>query len=106
MKKLLSITLLGLSLALPLPVTGAELEANRWNLKDLYPSQSAWDQDVSTLERQFKDLSACAGHLAQSAKRFQQCLDLNADMLKRLYRLSGYASQFHDEDTALPAGQD
>ncbi len=106
MNKLFSIALLGLMLALPSCVLSAEPDANRWNLKDLYLSQSAWEQDATTLERQLKDLSACAGRLAQSPKRFHTCLDLNAKVLKRFYRLSGYASQFRDEDTGLPAGQD
>ena len=102
----LSIALLGLTLALPLSVTGAEAQADRWNLKDLYQTQAAWEQDANTLERQLKSLSACAGHLSQSPKRLQTCLDLNAEVLKRYYRLSGYASQLRDEDTGQPAGQD
>ena len=102
----LSIALLGLTLALPLSVTGAQAQADRWNLKDLYQTQAAWEQDANTLERQLKSLSACAGHLSQSPKRLQTCLDLNAEVLKRYYRLSGYASQLRDEDTGQPAGQD
>jgi oligoendopeptidase F len=100
------IALLVLTLTLPLLASGADLDATRWNLKDLYPSQPAWDQDVGKLEHQLKDLSACAGRLAQSPERFKHCLDLNAEVLKRLYRLYGYASQSRDEDTSLPAGQD
>ncbi len=100
------IALLGLTLALPLFASGAGSETDRWNLKDLYPSQTAWDQDAIKQEQQLKDLSACAGHLAQSPERFKRCLDLNAEVLKRFYRLYGYASQFRDEDTSLPGGQD
>ena len=79
MKKLFSLSVRTLLLALPLSVTGAALEDNRWNLTDLYQTQAAWDQDAKTLERQFKTLSVCAGQLAQSPTRFQTCLDLNAD---------------------------
>ncbi|MCX7246945.1 MAG: oligoendopeptidase F [Burkholderiales bacterium] len=106
MTHIFRIALLGLALALPLLAIGAESEADRWNLKDLYASQAAWDQDASKLERQLKDLSACAGRLAQSPARFKRCLDLNAEVLKRFYRLYGYASQSRDEDTSLPGGQD
>ena len=106
MTHIFRITLLGLTLALPLLASGAESEADRWNLKDLYASQPAWDQDASKLEQQLKDLSDCAGHLAQSPARFKRCLDLNAEVLKRFYRLYGYASQSRDEDTSLPGGQD
>ena len=106
MTHIFRIALLGLALALPLLAIGAESEADRWNLKDLYASQATWDQDASKLERQLKDLSACAGRLAQSPARFKRCLDLNAEVLKRFYRLYGYASQSRDEDTSLPGGQD
>ena len=106
MTHIFRIALLGLALALPLLAIGAESEADRWNLKDLHASQAAWDQDASKLERQLKDLSACAGRLAQSPARFKRCLDLNAEVLKRFYRLYGYASQSRDEDTSLPGGQD
>ena len=106
MTHIFRIALLGLALSLPLLASGVESETDRWNLKDLYPSQPAWDQDASKLEQQLKDLSACAGHLAQSPARFKRCLDLNAEVLKRFYRLYGYASQSRDEDTSLPGGQD
>ena len=106
MNKHFSIALLALMAAAPWSATRAELASDRWNLKDLYATQTDWDQDAATLEQQLKVLSSCSGHLAQSAKRFKTCLDLNADVLKRYYRLAGYASQFHDEDTGLAAGQD
>ena len=106
MTQIFRIALLGLALALPLLASGVEPEADRWNLKDLYPSQPAWDQDASKLEQQLKDLSGCAGRLAQSPARFKRCLDLNSEVLKRFYRLYGYASQSRDEDTSLPGGQD
>jgi oligoendopeptidase F len=106
MKKTLLIAVLALLTAAALPVRAAEAAPDRWNLKDLYASQADWDKDAATLAQQLKTLSSCAGQLAQSGRRFKNCLDLNADLLKRYYRLSGYASQFHDEDTALAAGMD
>ena len=39
-------------------------------------------------------------------QRFKACLDLNADLLKRYYRLGGYAAQKNDEDTGATAGLD
>ncbi len=106
MKKHFPIAILALITVAASSVLGAEMEVDRWNLKDLYATQTDWDKDAATLEQQLKVLSSCSGHLAQSAKRFKTCLDLNADVLKRYYRLSSYASQFSDEDTGLAAGQD
>ena len=80
--------------------------AQRWNLADMYATQAAWDADAKRLEQQLKDLSGCSGQLGQSVQRFKTCLDLNADVLKRYYRLGGYASQKNDEDTGATAGLD
>ncbi len=106
MKNPLFLAILSLMLTAALPASGAEAAADRWNLKDLYATQADWDTDAARLDQQLKTLSSCAGQLAQSGKRFKTCLDLNADVLKRYYRLSGYASQYHDEDTGLAAGMD
>jgi oligoendopeptidase F len=106
MKKHFLIATLALMTVVASSVRSAEQEADRWNLKDLYATQADWDNDSATLEQQLKVLSSCNGHLAESAKRFKTCLDLNAEVLKRYYRLSSYASQFSDEDTGLAAGQD
>ncbi len=86
--------------------SAAESEADRWNLTDLYATQADWDQDALRLEQQLQTLAKCSGHMAPSVKRFKACLDLNAEVLKRSIRLSAYASQTHDQDTGLTAGQD
>ena len=106
MKKTLLIAILAVLTHASLPAIGAEPAADRWNLKDLSALQADWDKDATALTQQLQTLSSCAGQLAQSARRFKGCLDLNADILKRFYRLSGYASQWHDEDTGLAAGMD
>ena len=91
--------------AWPLTCLSAESEAYRWNLADLYATQAAWDQDAKRLDGQLKPLSACRGKLAQP-KSFKACMDLSADVQKRLYRLFSYASQTHDGDTGAAAGID
>ncbi len=112
MQHLFSKSLLALALAFPLASgVGAathpnDTTAQRWNLTDMYATQAAWDQDAARLEQQLKTLSGCSGQLGQSAQRFKACMDLNADVLKRFYRLSGYAAQKNDEDTGATAGLD
>ena len=113
MQPLFSKSLLALALALPL-VSGLshaathpnDTTAQRWNLADMYATQAAWDQDAARLEQQLKTLSGCSGQLGQSVQRFKACMDLNADVLKRYYRLGGYAAQKNDEDTGATAGLD
>ncbi len=112
MQPLFSKSLLALALAFPLAsgLSAAthpnDTTAQRWNLADMYATQAAWDQDAARLEQQFKTLSGCSGQLGQSVQRFKACLDLNADVLKRYYRLGGYAAQKNDEDTGATAGLD
>lgn len=106
MHKLLSSTLFALIPLIPSLSSAAETEADRWNLNALYPTKAAWDADSAKLEAQFKDLAGCKGTLGKSAKRFKECLDLNADVLKRLYRVDSYAFQSHDQDTGSSAGME
>ena len=103
---MISAAMLAVAAALPLPGLAAETENDHWNLADLYASADAWKADSAKLESQLKDFEACKGKLGQSAKRFYECLDLNADISKRYVRLSIYASQLHDEDTGANLGQD
>jgi len=81
----------------------AEALADRWNLADLYPSAAAWNADVAKLEAQMTELAGCKDHLGDSAARFKQCLDLRADMQKRLNRMAVYAFEQVSEDTGNPA---
>jgi oligoendopeptidase F len=77
----------------------AETTADRWNLAEVYPSLAAWNADAAKLEAQFAEFAACKGHLGDSAARFRQCLDLQADMTKRYYRLGLFSGEQLAEDT-------
>jgi oligoendopeptidase F len=81
----------------------ADSTADRWDLSELYPSVSAWNADAARVDAQLKELSSCKGHLGDSAARFKQCLDLQADLSKRYRRLSTYSSEQAAEDTGNPA---
>ncbi|MDE2429640.1 MAG: oligoendopeptidase F, partial [Burkholderiales bacterium] len=109
MQKYLVRSLIAVSLSIPAISFGAnvnDVEAQRWNLKDLYPSAAEWDKDASHLEQQLTQFGTCSTHLSDSVQRFKSCMDLDADILKRYARLSTYASQFRDQDTGENAGQD
>ena len=76
-----------------------ETTADRWNLADLYPTVAAWNDDAAKLDTQMKTFAECKGKMGDSAARFKECLDLQADMTKRYYRLAVYAGQQLAEDT-------
>ena len=79
--------------------TQAETIADRWNLSEIYPSVAAWNADAEKVDAQLSSLVSCKGHLGESAARFKQCLDLQADLTKRYQRLRAYSSEQAAEDT-------
>ncbi len=79
--------------------TYAETTADRWNLADLYPSAAAWNDDATKLDGQMKSFAECKGKMGDSAARFKECLNLQADMTKRYYRLAVFAGEQLAEDT-------
>ena len=81
----------------------AETPSDRWNLSDIYASVAAWNADAVKLDAQMKDFAGCKGQLGESAARFRQCLDLQADMTKRYFRLAAFSSEQLSEDTGSSA---
>ncbi|HEV7815833.1 MAG TPA: M3 family oligoendopeptidase, partial [Janthinobacterium sp.] len=86
------------------PPAPADNIQDRWNLSDIYKTQADFDADANKLTAQLKQFSVCKGHLGDSAARFKSCLDLNADIGKRLNTLYVYASQYFDQDTGDSLG--
>jgi oligoendopeptidase F len=85
-------------LAQPAPV-----DPNRWNLAEIYADVGAWDADAKRLDDALPALTACRGHLGDDAATLRRCLDLQAAINQRLYRLYSYASLRLDEDTGVAA---
>ena len=85
--------------ALSIAPTHAESPTDRWNLADLYPTTAAWNDDAARLDAQLASFAECKGHLGDGAQRFKACLDLQADLTKRFYRLAVYANEQLAEDT-------
>ncbi|MBW2703663.1 MAG: oligoendopeptidase F [Deltaproteobacteria bacterium] len=80
-------------------------EALKWNLKDLYADQAAWEKDLKKLEGQVKAFKKYKGKLNTGASKLRSCLDDQFDIIKRLYRLSSYARRLHDQDAGDALGQ-
>ena len=80
-------------------------ELYKWNLKDLYPTRSAWDQDLKRLTVDLQGVARCRGRLGRSSKQLGDCLGRLFDLSKRLYRLAGYAMRLHDQDAKQVEGQ-
>ena len=74
---------------------------DHWDLNSIYESAETWQADASRAEKQFADLAKCKGKLSRSAKNLRECLELRADIEKRLARLESYAAMQLDEDTSV-----
>jgi len=81
----------------------AETTADRWNLAEIYPSVEAWNADAAKIEAQMKEFAGCKGRMGESAARFRQCLDLEADMTKRYHRMAAFSGEQAAEDTGNAA---
>ena len=91
--------------ALLLPAAAAERPEDRWNLADLFPSVEAWNSDAGKLAADIKAFPGdCRGHLGDSAQKFKQCLERQAELAKRYSRLSVYANELYAEDTGQALG--
>ncbi len=78
----------------------------KWKVEDLYKSRKEWEKDLARLKRQVKQLEKCKGQLGRGVKRLAGCLDQGFDMLRRMYRLYGYASRIYDQDARQKEGQE
>src|SRR3954471_15105589 len=85
--------------AITTAAVAADRPQDRWNLADLYPTVEAWNADAQKVEAELADVAACKGHLGDSAKRMQECLELQSEVLKRYFRLAVYANELYAEDT-------
>jgi oligoendopeptidase F len=79
---------------------------NTWKLEDIYANVDAWNADAKKVEAQMADYAKCSGHLGDGVARFKQCIDLQADMDKRMARLYTYASEKFSGDTGAPANME
>ena len=106
-RPLFAATLLSLAMSAALAATPQlppDQLQDHWNLADLYPDKAAFDADANKFTAQLQQFASCQGHLGDSLARFKACLDLNADINKRLGRLNVYASQYFDQDTGDSLG--
>jgi oligoendopeptidase F len=71
----------------------------KWNLKDLYPSDEAWDKAKDELAGRFDEVTKYKGKLASSASTLLACLELDSQISKEFGRLFSYASMKSDQDT-------
>jgi oligoendopeptidase F len=74
----------------------------KWNLADLYPSESAWTKAKEDIGHRLPELAQYRGQLGKSAQSLLAALQAMFDLDRDLSRLSVYASSLSDEDIRAP----
>ena len=78
---------------------------DRWATEDMYPTDQAWEQELSTLQEDQKVLAAFAGTLGESGEKLFAYLDNMERVNSKLRLLANYCMRKADEDTRNPVYQ-
>ena len=77
-----------------------------WDLRDIYPTDAAWEADRKAIQAQIPSLLQYQGKLGQSATGLKAALQAQSDLNKRASRLYTYASLKADEDVRIGVNQE
>lgn len=69
-----------------------------WNLKDMYASDEAWEEELKTILAIVAELAQYEGKVTASAKNLLTVLEKEADFGQRLELAFNYAERIHDQD--------
>src|SRR3954468_18339540 len=104
---------LALAIAAPMVLTAAPQERDRskipdrykWNLADIYPSDTAWRAAKDAFSADLSSLGRIQGKVMLSPSALADALDMLYSKEKDLGRLETYASLLADQDTRDSAHQ-
>ena len=77
-----------------------------WDLRDIFPSDAAWETERQSLLAAIARLKAQKGTLARGPAAMRTALEAQSDANKRASRLFTYASLKADEDRRIGANQE
>ena len=77
----------------------------KWNLADIYPSESAWRAQKEKVEKELPKLREFQGTLGASPRTLADALEYMSHLDKELSRLYVYASMLSDQDTRVSEPQ-
>jgi oligoendopeptidase F len=81
---------------------GSEIQrADNWRLEDIFSDRTAWEEALAALEDERAAIEGFRGRLAEGPQTLLGCLDAHAEAVRRLLRVSSYASMRYHEDTRV-----
>lgn len=84
----------------PLGVVESASDA-RWRLEDIFPDRASWEAALAALAEEPARIGAFRGRLAEGPEILRACLEAHSDAVRRLLRVSSYASMRFHEDTRV-----
>jgi len=85
---------------------GAGTAAVAWDLRDLYPTDAAWEAERQSILAAIPKLKAFQGKLGSSPETLKAALQAQSDLNSRSARLFSYAQLKADEDRRVAANQE
>lgn len=77
-----------------------------WNLKDIYPSDEAWEADYHKAQQWVAKAGGYQGKLASSAQLLFECLEIHSELGKLMMNLHQYAYLNKDLDNRVSRFQE
>ena len=79
---------------------------DKWAVEDLYPTDEAWEEQLTTLAQDREAARAYAGRLGESAEVLFEYLERSEQGTVKINRLASYCMRRADEDTRVAKYQD
>jgi oligoendopeptidase F len=76
-----------------------------WNLTDLFPDDSAWEQEFSLVIAEVQKVSQFKGRFAQGPSVLLDCFEFVENLVKQVFRVVSYASLKMSADGTSPSNQ-
>lgn len=87
--------------ALPATDRSEVKQMHKWNLKDYYPSDEAFEKEKEQVVKGIEKMSQYKGTLAQSGKQLFKALEFTSDLEMKMRKLESYTSRRLDRDTRV-----
>lgn len=76
-----------------------------WNLKDLFPTDKAWLEEVDAVKRDISSVVKYQGQLEKGVEQFVGCLKAYEALMERLMKVGSYAHLLLSSDGVNPENQ-
>ena len=84
------------------PGSGTEVPREaRWRLEDIFEDRTEWESALAALAEEPARIKAFRGRLSEGPETLRACLEAHAEAVRRLLRVSSYASMRYHEDTRV-----